>query len=73
MVATGDEGIHWAHSGNPAFRSPSISSFEPWTSYYAAYLNRTFAVVEAFMNYPNTLGFFSGNENVAESPSRARQ
>jgi hypothetical protein len=27
VVATGNEGIHRAHSGNPAFRSPSIISF----------------------------------------------
>lgn len=40
----------------------SISSFEPWTSYYEAYVNRTFAVVENFKNYPNLLAFFSGNE-----------
>lgn len=43
----------------------SISSWEPWTSYYAAYLNRTFAIVEAFKSYPNLLGFFSGNEVIS--------
>ncbi|KAL2265730.1 hypothetical protein VTJ83DRAFT_6830 [Remersonia thermophila] len=40
----------------------SLTSHNPWESYYAEYLNRTFAVVEAFKNYPNTLAFFSGNE-----------
>jgi hypothetical protein len=40
----------------------SITSFEPWTSYYEAYSNRTFAIAEAFSNYPNTLLYFSGNE-----------
>ena len=40
----------------------AVTSFEPWKSYYSAYLNHTFAVVEAFGNYPNTLLFFSGNE-----------
>jgi 1,3-beta-glucanosyltransferase GAS3 len=40
----------------------SLNSLEPWTSYYAAYVNRTFAIVENFKNYPNLLGFFSGNE-----------
>jgi hypothetical protein len=40
----------------------SLNSAEPWTSYYEAYVNRTFAIVENFMNYPNLLGFFSGNE-----------
>ncbi|VUC28610.1 unnamed protein product [Clonostachys rosea] len=47
----------------------AISSFEPWTTYYAAYLNRTFAVVEAFANYPNTLLFFSGNEIINDIES----
>jgi len=27
VFATGNEGAHWAHSGNPAFRRPSINSF----------------------------------------------
>ena len=47
---------------NSPLPGEAITSFEPWTSYYAEYLNRTFAVVEAFSNYPNTLLFFSGNE-----------
>lgn len=40
----------------------ALDSGKPWETYYAAYLNHTFAVVEAFANYPNTLLFFSGNE-----------
>ena len=40
----------------------SLTSWHPWESYYEKYVNRTFAVVEAFSNYPNTLLFFSGNE-----------
>jgi 1,3-beta-glucanosyltransferase GAS3 len=40
----------------------SLNSLEPWTSYYEAYVNRTFAIVENFKNYPNLLAFFSGNE-----------
>lgn len=40
----------------------SLDRDAPWTSYDASYLNRTFAVVEAFKDYPNTLLFFSGNE-----------
>lgn len=40
----------------------SLGSDKPWESYYTAYLNRTFAIVEAFKSYPNTLAFFSGNE-----------
>lgn len=47
----------------------AIATFEPWTTYYMEYLNRTFAVVEAFANYPNTLLFFSGNEIINDLPS----
>ena len=31
-------------------------------SYSSTYLSHIFAIVEAFKNYPNTLGFFGGNE-----------
>ena len=47
----------------------SITRADPWESYYAAYSNRTFAVVEAFKDYPNTLLFFSGNEVINDIPS----
>lgn len=47
---------------NSPLAGESIVSSNPGSSYYAAYLNRTFAVVEAFKNYPNTAAFFAGNE-----------
>ena len=31
--------------------------------------DRTFAVVEAFKGYPNTLGFFAGNEIINDVPT----
>jgi len=40
----------------------ALTSEKVWESYYASYLERTFAIVEAFKDYPNTLAFFSGNE-----------
>lgn len=49
----------------------AITTFEPWTSYYMEYLNRTFAIVEAFASYPNTLLFFSGNEVINDVESAA--
>ena len=55
-------GIYMIIDVNSPLVGEAITSFEPWTSYYKAYLNHTFAVVEAFSNYPNTLLFFSGNE-----------
>lgn len=50
---------------NSPLPGESINSAEPWTSYYAGYLNRTFAVVEAFKSYPNTAGFLAGNEVIS--------
>lgn len=47
----------------------ALDSGKPWETYYMEYLNHTFAVVEAFGNYPNTLMFFSGNEVINDIPS----
>lgn len=47
---------------NSPLSGESIDRSAPATSYDASYLNRTFGVVEAFKNYPNTLLFFAGNE-----------
>ncbi|TDZ39687.1 1,3-beta-glucanosyltransferase gel2 [Colletotrichum spinosum] len=55
-------GMYMILDVNSPLVGESITSFQPWTSYYAGYLNRTFAIVEAFKGYPNTLAFFSGNE-----------
>ncbi|KAI7783251.1 glycoside hydrolase family 72 protein [Diaporthe eres] len=56
---------------NSPLPGESISSAAPWESYYAGYLNRTFAVVEAFKNYPNTAAFFSGNEVIFDEDNGA--
>jgi len=55
-------GMYMLLDVNSPLVGESLTSWNPWESYYAAYLNRTFAVVEAFKDYPNTLAFFSGNE-----------
>lgn len=55
-------GIYMLLDVNSPLVGESLTSWNPWESYYAAYLKRTFAVVEAFKDYPNTLAFFSGNE-----------
>ncbi|KAI0440956.1 glycolipid anchored surface protein [Xylaria telfairii] len=55
-------GMYMLIDVNSPLVGESLVSFEPWTSYYEAYVNRTFAVVENFKNYPNLLAFFSGNE-----------
>ncbi|KAI1813031.1 glycoside hydrolase family 72 protein [Poronia punctata] len=55
-------GMYMLIDVNSPLVGESLNSAEPWTSYYAAYVERTFAIVENFKNYPNLLGFFSGNE-----------
>lgn len=50
---------------NSPLPGEAISSDAPAANYDASYLNRTFAVVEAFKSYPNTAAFFSGNEVIA--------
>lgn len=55
-------GIYMILDVNSPLPNQSLNRGSPWESYTSMYLNRTFAVVEAFKNFPNTLGFFSGNE-----------
>ena len=62
---------------NSPLPNQSLNRGAPQDSYNYDYLNRVFQVVEAFMNFPNTLGFFSGNEvinqdSVAQVPAYIR-
>ncbi|OAQ73207.1 glycoside hydrolase family 72 protein [Pochonia chlamydosporia 170] len=62
-------GMYMILDVNSPLVGQALDSGKPWETYYAAYLNHTFAVVEAFANYPNTLLFFSGNEVINDLPS----
>ncbi|EPE25761.1 (Trans)glycosidase [Glarea lozoyensis ATCC 20868] len=64
-------GIYMLLDVNAPFSGESINRGDPESSYTASYLNRTFAVVEAFKNYPNTLLFFAGNEVINDVPTGA--
>lgn len=55
-------GIYMLLDVNSPFPNESLNRGTPWESYNHDYLNRTFAVVEAFKDYPNTMLFFAGNE-----------
>ncbi|KAF4469229.1 beta (1-3) glucanosyltransferase [Fusarium albosuccineum] len=55
-------GMYMMIDVNSPLVGEAITSENPWESYYMEYLNRTFAIAEAFSNYPNTLLFFSANE-----------
>lgn len=64
-------GIYMLIDVNSPLSGESLDRSAPWTSYTTSYLNRTFSVVEAFKNYPNTLLFFAGNEVINDAPSGA--
>jgi len=64
-------GIYMVLDVNSPLPNESINQANPASSYNLAYLNRTFAVVDAFRNYPNTLGFFSANELVNDDTTAA--
>jgi hypothetical protein len=55
-------GIYLIVDVNSPLDGESLSRVDPGSTYTAAYLTRIFSVVEAFKGYPNTLGFFGGNE-----------
>jgi 1,3-beta-glucanosyltransferase GAS3 len=62
-------GIYMLIDVNSPLPNESLNAGEPWTSYDSDYLERTFGVVEAFKNYPNTLLFFAGNEDINDYKS----
>lgn len=55
-------GIYMLIDVNSPLPNESLNPGDLTSSYSSTYLNHIFAVVEAFKNYPNTLGFFGGNE-----------
>lgn len=55
-------GIYMILDVNSPLPGESINRLEPWTSYNSDYLNRAFGIIENFMGFSNTLGFFSANE-----------
>lgn len=70
-------GIYMILDVNSPLPNQSLNRGAPWDSYEIEYLTRVFQVVEAFMHFDNTLGFFSGNEvinqqSVIQVPSYIR-
>lgn len=55
-------GIYLLLDVNSPLPNESIVPEDLNGSYSLDYLRRTFAIIEAFHNFPNTLGFFGGNE-----------
>ncbi|OBT65637.1 hypothetical protein VE03_05601 [Pseudogymnoascus sp. 23342-1-I1] len=55
-------GIYMMIDVNSPKPNEALSRDAPWESYNHDYLERTFKIVEAFKDFPNTLLFFSANE-----------
>ncbi|KAK4988359.1 Glycolipid anchored surface protein 4 precursor [Elasticomyces elasticus] len=55
-------GIYMIVDVNSPLAGQSIDRGNPSGSYTLSYLEHIFSVVESFRSYPNTLGFFAGNE-----------
>lgn len=60
-------GIYMMFDVNSPLSGESINMKAPASSYTLSYLNRTFAVLDAFRNYPNTIGFFGANELIYDT------
>lgn len=55
-------GIYMLVDVNSPLGGESLDRSRPKSSYHVGYMTRVFGVVEAFKNYPNTIGFFAANE-----------
>lgn len=64
-------GMYLVLDVNTPLTAQHLTSYQPWTSYYSEYSNHTFAMVEAFKDYPNVLAFFSGNEVINDLSTAA--
>ncbi|KFY39857.1 hypothetical protein V495_05729 [Pseudogymnoascus sp. VKM F-4514 (FW-929)] len=62
-------GIYMMIDVNTPKPNEALSREAPWESYNHDYLERTFKIVEAFKNYPNTALFFSANEVINDVPT----
>lgn len=51
---------------NSGLSGQYIDRTDPSSTYTLAYMEHIFEMIEAFMNYPNLLGFFAGNEIINE-------
>ncbi|KAF2863783.1 glycoside hydrolase family 72 protein, partial [Piedraia hortae CBS 480.64] len=64
-------GIYMLLDVNSPLVGESLNRLDPVGSYTAKYLSHIFGVVEAFMHYPNTLGFFAGNK-ILDAPATVK-
>lgn len=64
-----EAGIYMIIDVNSPLSGQNLDRSNPSGSYTTGYLSHVFSVIQAFMSYPNTLGFFSGNEIINDVPT----
>lgn len=70
MSILNEAGIYLILDVNSPLPNGSLDRTAPWTTYNRQYLSRIFAMVEAFKDYPNVIGFFGGNEVINEQSAK---
>ncbi|KAL3234557.1 hypothetical protein RNJ44_03319 [Nakaseomyces bracarensis] len=71
MTILNDAGIYVILDVNSGNYGENLNRADPWGTYNAQYLSRVFKFIDAFKNYPNVLGFFSGNEVINDEKNYA--
>ncbi|KAL4891511.1 Glucanosyltransferase-domain-containing protein [Aspergillus ambiguus] len=59
-------GIYLIFDVNSPLEGGYLDRTDPESTYNAVYFQQVFGIIEAFKDYPNTLGFFAGNEVINE-------
>ena len=63
-------GIYMILDVNSGLEGQHLDRTNPSSTYTADYLSHVFGMIEAFANYPNTLGFWAANEVINEQSSK---
>ncbi|CCH60620.1 hypothetical protein TBLA_0D01120 [Henningerozyma blattae CBS 6284] len=71
MTILNDAGIYVVLDVNSGNDGENLNRADPSGSYNSQYLTRVFKFIEAFKNYPNVLGFISGNEVINDEEDYA--
>lgn len=72
MTILNDAGIYVILDVNSGNYGENLNRADPSGTYNAQYLSRVFRFIDAFKNYPNLLGFFSGNEVINDQSNYAK-
>jgi len=71
MTILNNAGIYVILDVNSGNYGENLDRSDPWGTYNSQYIGRVFRFIDAFKNYPNILGFFSGNEVINDQKNYA--